>query len=380
MPALSRTWQRPPRSPATRPEPVKLQASATAQPIQDRGFVNKIARMVRFAKFSRVALAAVLIALAAGCSSGGAGGTGLDAALARVSDTAGNRAAIYYDNTAELTSLAGKSVNAEGYGQLRAWGAGELQEYVAQLPGTTGINLYNEDYSITVGVPSSLTLLAGGQDAATVTRQLAKLGFKKTPDGTLTSPGPLPDNTSYPSSMNQVKTSNADLLVGKTGASLSQVGSPAGTTLADDPGIKALAGCLGNVAAAVMLSGASSGITAKPTEIAAGVSQPASATATPHVVVCVSWPTQAAADTYAANAQKMLATGLSYRTGERYSAIFPHAAVTKVGGAAHVVEWQAEESQPETILIFNSADTDDLPALPACGNLPPAALSRIIGC
>jgi hypothetical protein len=84
-------------------------------------------------------VAAVLVAVIAGCSSGGSGSSGLETALARVSDTANNRDAIYYDNTAQLVSLVGSSLGAEskGYGQLRGMGALSLLSYLSTLPGDT---------------------------------------------------------------------------------------------------------------------------------------------------------------------------------------------------------------------------------------------------
>ena len=98
-------------------------------------------------------LAAVLVAVTAGCSGGGSGSSGLETALARVSDTANNRGAIYYDNTAELVSLAGSSLSAEsdGYGQLRGMGAPSLLSLISTLPGDTGINLLDENYAISAG-------------------------------------------------------------------------------------------------------------------------------------------------------------------------------------------------------------------------------------
>lgn len=335
--------------------------------------------MPDISRLARAALAAVLIAIVAGCSGGGPGGTSLQAALARVSDTANNRSFISYDDTAELVGLVGKNpaAPASGYGPLRGMGAGDLLSYEAELP-EAGISLFNEDYAITAGSPpSTLTLIAGGQDASAVTQRLTKLGFKKAQDGTLASPTP-PDLALYPPSMSRVKASQSDVLAASPGASLSQAGSPSGATLADDAAIKALAACLGNVAAALMVSGSAANVTAKPTEIAVGVSQPASASATPHVVVCVSWPTATAAAAYAANVRKALATGSSLATGRRYSATFSHATVTRVGGSAHVVEWQADEPTPET--IFEEVNNIDLPALPDCARLPAAAAARIIGC
>ncbi len=342
--------------------------------------------MTSISRFVRPILAAVLVAAVAGCSSGGgSGSSGLDTALGRVSDTASNRAIIYYDNTAELVSLVGKSLSAEstGYGQLRGMGASSLVSFIYTMASDTGINLFDENYAITAGQNPSVavTLIAGGQDASLVTGRMIKLGWKKDPDGTLTGPSPTAasgDGGQYALSLVKVQAENSDVLVGGPDANLSQIGSPSGTTLADDPDISALAGCLGNVVAATMYSGPSGSITADPTEVAVGITQPASAKATPHAVVCVSWPSQAAADTYASNVRKALSTGLSPVYDRRFSAYLPHATVTSVGGDAHVVEWQADPADVET--VFNMLNSSALPALPDCSKISRALAAQTIGC
>jgi hypothetical protein len=58
--------------------------------------------------------------------------------------------------------------------------------------------------------------------------------------------------------------------------------------------------------------------------------------------------------------------------------ILPHATVTSVGGDAHVVEWQANLSDVET--VFDMANSGGLPALPDCSKMPEAAAAQIIGC
>lgn len=335
--------------------------------------------MIRWA-----AAAAALVVAGAGCSGGASGGTGLEAALARVSDSANNQSSIYYDNTAELVSLAGTSLSAEAksFGALRGTGAPNLVSYLGTLTRDTGINLFGESYAITAGLPpASVTLVADGQDGSQVTGKMTKLGWKKGADGTLASP-PLStastDTAEYTISMRKVEAADSDVLFGGASADLGQIGSPSGSTLADDPGIKALAGCLGNVVAATMYSGRYAGIKADPTEVAVGISQPAKASDAPHAVVCVSWPTQSAADTYEANVRKVLATGLSLRTAERYSSLLRHATVTSVGGGSHVVEWQADPSTAET--VFQMQVSNDLPALPNCSRMTVIEAQRITGC
>lgn len=176
--------------------------------------------------------------------------------------------------------------------------------------------------------------------------------------------------------MDQVLPSGSDVVFGGKAAHLGQVGSPSGRTLAADPVIGELARCLGNVVAASIFTGA--GITEEPTEVAAGVSQPASGTATAHAVVCVAWPSQATAAKYAANVRKALSTELSYEYDQPYSVMLPNATVTSIGGSQHVIQWQADTpGGADTVLQM--ATSIDLPALPDC-NLPSAGKVLVIGC
>lgn len=233
---------------------------------------------------------------------------------------------IYYDNTAELVHLAGKNPQeTSGFALLRGWGANPITDLLQAL-------------SV---VPH---------------RQLC------------------PDQ--YLQYMDQVLPSGSDVVFGGKAAHLGQVGSPSGRTLAADPVIGELARCLGNVVAASIFTGA--GITEEPTEVAAGVSQPASGTATAHAVVCVAWPSQATAAKYAANVRKALSTELSYEYDQPYSVMLPNATVTSIGGSQHVMQWQADTpGGADTVLQM--ATSIDLPALPDC-NLPSAGKVLVIGC
>lgn len=346
----------------------------------------------------------VMVGLAtAGCAGSGpwavagsgSGSSGLEKALARIPDTPGMSNAIYYDNTAELTSLAGDGHAAQGngYGQLRGMGSGSfMMTDLAQLPADSGINLLNESYAVSAGgSPGQLTtLVAGGQNAPLITTRMARLGWKKGPDGVLSAPSGPPltvvhiGSSEYVIPFQRVRTVNSDVMTGERKTDLTQLGAPSGPTLAGDPVVKALADCLGNVAAATMVSGQGkriAGAPTAPTEMATGISSPASPGAAPQMVMCVSWPTQRAADAYLAKVKKALATGRSITNyPEPYSAMLWHSKVTSVGGAAHIVEWQADPAN--VALLLQMTTTDDLPALTDCSqfhDLSPAAATAL-GC
>jgi hypothetical protein len=113
--------------------------------------------------------------------------------------------------------------------------------------------------------------------------------------------------------------------------------------------------------------------------VAIGVRKPASNAATPHAIACVAWSSQAGATQYTADARKALTSGLSSATNQPFSALLSHPSVTDAGGSQHIVQWQADTTS-RADLIFDMYASRDLPALPDCTRVPPAARSRIIGC
>lgn len=340
----------------------------------------------RTPSFSRAIPAISLITLivaAAGCSGGGgSGGTGLQSALSRVADTASNRSEVTYDDTAALVQLAGTSpTSTKGFAELRGWGVPAVAEQVYALPGNAGFNLLGEDYSISAGnPPQSVSLMAGGQSASQLTSHLTGLGWKQRA-GKLVGPAPLTASSSAGTlaiDAAQVQATGSDVVFGTSAANLSMIGSPKGTTLASDPIISTLAQCLGNVVAADLFSGGYLG-GQKPAGLAVGISKPASNTATPHAVVCVSWSSQAAASAYASQVRQALSSGTSLPQDEPYSDFLTHPAVTTVGGSQHVVEWQADTPKSAQT-VFTMVDEIGLPALPDCQRLTQAEAAAITGC
>jgi hypothetical protein len=321
----------------------------------------------------------------ASCSSGGgSGGNSLDSALAQVGDTAATRTQIAYDDTADLVQLSGTGTgvsSTKGFALLRGWGS-SLAELFAPLAGDTGISIFKEDYAISAGTgPQMVTLLHGGQSGSLVTSRLAKLGWKQH-GGTLVGPpfsgGGSQKASLYELQLHVVQTAGSDVKFGGSGAKLSQLGSPSGSTLASNPVISALASCLGDVIAAQIGVGGYLG-GKHPVAVAVGVRKPSSDSATPRAVGCVAWSSQAAAAQYTTDAKKALSSGLSIATNEPYSTLLSHPAVTDIGGSEHIVQWQADTAS-RADLIFQMYERVDLPALPTCTKLPPQARSRVFGC
>jgi hypothetical protein len=338
----------------------------------------------RTSSFARaIPVIATLIVAVTGCSGGGgSGGSSLQSALARVADTAGNRSQVTYDDTAALVQLAGKNpTSTKGFAELRGWGVPAVAEVIYEVPGDAGLDLYGENYSISAGdEPKSVSLMAGGQSASQITSHLTGLGWKRSA-GKLVFPSPLTASSGagpLAIGMAQAQPTGSDLVFGGSAASLSQIGSPNGATLASDAVIGPLANCLGNVVAADLFAGGYLG-GKNPAGLAVGISQPSGNTATPHVVVCVSWSSQAAASTYAAQVRTALTSGLSLVANEPYSSLVTHPTVTTVGGSQHVVEWQGDTPKSATTVLQMVNDID-LPALPDCQKLTALEAERLTGC
>lgn len=328
--------------------------------------------------------AAALLTLTTACSGGSGAGTGLQAALGRVADTSGNRSQIWYDDTARLVSLAGTGASQKGFAPLRGMGAATIAQVPQLLAPATGISIYAENYAITAGAPPrDVSLLAGGQNAGTVTSRLTRLGWKRK-GSMLAAPSPLTmknasANAIYALNLAQVTASGSDIRYGGQHADLGQIGQPGGKTLASDPVISALASCLGDVVTAWIGSYTQAGLRTAPAEVAVGVLKPSGNSATPQAVACASWPSAAAAASYQRNLKTALATGASLSRGERYSALLKHASVRNAGGPQHVVAWQAG-TPGNAALVIEMVQNIDLPALPDCGRLPQADQVRIVGC
>jgi hypothetical protein len=96
-------------------------------------------------------------------------------------------------------------------------------------------------------------------------------------------------------------------------------------------------------------------------------------------VVCVAWPTQAAAGTYALELGRALSGGVSPDLGVPYSRLLSRPSVRDIGGNQHLVAWQAG-TPGNAGLPIQMAEDAALPALPSCAHLPPQAAPHVIGC
>jgi hypothetical protein len=325
---------------------------------------------------STLATACCLAALTAcGDSGGSAANTTLRQALGRIMATDDTRTMVAFDDTATLVTLAGREPGATGYGQLRGAGAGNLASYAQLITDKPGIRLLDASYTITAGTPPhQLGLIAGGQHADTVTQGLTSLGWH--PDnGQLKAPalGAVNDENlgTLALPLAQLRTDGADLIYGNTAAHLDAVRSRSTLgTLADDPTIGALAGCLGTVVAAVIATPKMSG-KLHPTAIALGVRAPAHNTDTPHMIGCLSWSSAGDATQYHTLLDRALREGASIATNQSWKDILTNTTTRDTGGDAHVVAWEADTPNSQPARGIQMLNNLDLPAFPCTDRMPP---------
>jgi hypothetical protein len=315
-------------------------------------------------------LAVAAMGTLAACGSGGGGasggGSGLEAALSRLADTSNSRALITYDDTAALVKLTGNIISGSGYAPLIGNGVGELMADASIVQSLAGINLLGEQYGISAGqAPATVGVVAGGQNAALVTRKLVAQGWKRQGQRLVMLPLNLNNDLDGATAglLSVVQPAGPDVVFALPKGNVSQAGTPAGETLEQDPRISALANCLGNVVAAD-ITNEDPFTTLKPTEVAAGVTAPASDTSVAHAVVCAAWPSSGTAARYASALHQALSSGSSPQFRERWSAILRDASVTNIGGSQNVVEWQAQTPQ-SVLTVFDMVESADLPALPS---------------
>jgi hypothetical protein len=324
-------------------------------------------------RYAAAAALALLAPLAAACS-GGPGARPVDpsltAALARVADTPGNRQQVWYDDTAALVRVAGRSWSRHGaYAALRGLGAPGLASSAPQI--SAGIDLIGDTYAISAGrPPAAVGLLAGGQRPAKVIRYLKALGWRRHGRGLAAPPFAAAVKGSTAEALIAlplalVAAAGTDLRYGYPAASLRQIGSPRGRTLAADPLVDALARGLGPVAAA-WIGTYPAGRTAAgpaPALAAVGVRAPAAGRSVPVAVGCTAWADAAAAAAYRRALQRaLLGGGLNPVTRQPFRRLLRHAAVRAAGGRHHLVCWQAR-TPGQGLLVFSMAGQHDLPGL-----------------
>ncbi|WP_344510488.1 hypothetical protein [Dactylosporangium maewongense] len=230
-------------------------------------------------------------------------GTAFLTALGRIEAGDATRKVVRFSDTTALNGLGAEWKALAGYGTHSA------------SPGEGyGINHTTATYAVTAGTGPIVTVLAGGQDPATVQAALTAKGW--TADGDrLIAPKQSADRAAgvYP----VVRAIGSDVLIGSAGATLDVVS--AARSLAGDPVPRSLADCLGGVVVAHYASTATGAV-------AVGTLRPSS-DAKIHAVVCSAAASPAAAE------QSAAAQRTAYGSG---TAPLANATVTVTGSVVRV--------------------------------------------
>jgi hypothetical protein len=340
-------------------------------------------RRVRTALASMCCLAA-LTACDDSSVSGSSGGSALSVALSRITATEDSRMSVTFDNTAALTELAGtaQGQRAGGYGDLRGYGAASLTIYGSTLADRPGITLTEAEFTVSAGLPPHMVgLVVGGQDAGKITGSLTDLGWREE-RGQLVAPGigEIEDAQlgALTLQLAQVLADGSDLVYGGAEADLGYAVLPFVPKLADDPRIKALSSCLGDVVAATVAVPHMRGAL-HPTAVAVGVRTPAKNTDTPRAVACLSWKSGAEADRYQELLDKALRESVSGVTAKPWKDMLADVTIQNLGGDEHVVSWEAKTPNNPPNLVLKMLNSLDLPAFPCSDKMTPEMRAQFPG-
>lgn len=284
-----------------------------------------------------------------GCSAGGSdeppGSTtstpstpaGIASALERVSaDARGDSLYVEYGNSAVLTDLAAEKPEAWQF--IFTYG---LSALAPLLDGSTvlGMDLSAADYALTVGEPPArLMLVAGGQDGAAVTETAEQLGYSGDPVLSQEMDVKVRETIT----VHSLVILDEDVALAGPEADLEWVDSN-GDSMLDDESVAALAGCLGDPAAAMLLD-------VDGTEVGLAIRATDSQTES---VLCLAGD-QNQADTIVDEIESGSTTN-----GMPYSEQFESASAEVSDGVIRVVLDNSENAPPNR--IFMMAQQRDLP-------------------
>lgn len=206
-----------------------------------------------------VAIVAVVGGLVAGCSSEEGPTSGLLAMLGKVRATPQSRAYIEYgdlDRQRELASAAPARTRS-----LRGTGLGNLAQYTVTVKDGIGLDLLGMHEAIRVGEPPEWAgLVVGDYDVDAVNKHLADRGvhrdgeddgvtsWSSAADNELRQDGPMAGVVPL-NEFTKVRTGGGSFAYAPN-KDLDWVADPGDDTLADDPALRDLADCLGDVLSA----------------------------------------------------------------------------------------------------------------------------------
>lgn len=333
----------------------------------------------------RSAIVVLSVLAAAGCTSvsgtavpsGGSSSSGpsstqttrLLTAMQRIDPTAmGGPVQFEFGDTRAIAGLGGGS---EVRQSLAGVGGQDVGVHAEQAKQVLGIDVAGSDMMLSAGVPpAELTLVIGGQSAAAITAAAGKSGW--TGSGTLTHPATLSDpDVELMLIATQIRPAGPDVAFGERYVDLGRVDD--GHGLAEQPGAAALAGCLGEVVAALAApvqppraapaAPSTSPATVALVHDAAGGVRATAGSAAITSVLCLTTSTSQDAERLAAAMRSALATGSSTRSVQKWSGLLPRAKVEVLTGTVPTVRVTADTTGKPADRVLSMLITSDLPGI-----------------
>lgn len=208
----------------------------------------------------------------AGCGSGGTtgqGGTGLRQMMTHLDADGPAAGYLEYGDMAHWRKLG--VVTENGPGQDRRWmaaigaGFGDLGVNASRLAEPTGLNVFATDQGAVFGIPPKTGIRVEGRlDSSAIRAKLTALGAKPreiggqegvslAEDNMIDMKGPQTAQLGLINQLNQVVVTDSALVAGPAAAPVASA-LGAGSSLADSPDHAAVADCLGDVVAAIVMA------------------------------------------------------------------------------------------------------------------------------
>jgi hypothetical protein len=315
-----------------------------------------------------ITVAAVL--LCAACSSGDgfgitgeSGGTGLRAALGRVAANDQTRQYVEYGDVARLSKLAG---DGERYITLLGYGFSPLANTYKIMAKELRFDPTKMDGAVLAGQPPDQAgVLWGDYDVDALERALADRDiasedsgdgkrWKVADDQEIDFEGPLVDIVPT-AGLNSIQTGPGVFAYSSTRAGVDSVTAPGDDTLADDPLMGRLAGCLGDVSAAVLTTK----VEGDPMSYGVGARIPADGAATE--VACLA-PVDGDAKALRDKVEQELKNGVVPSVRKPWAELLPNATVELVENGS-VVRIEAKPADGPVGRVIQLLQNRDLPAL-----------------
>jgi hypothetical protein len=286
--------------------------------------------MVR-SRLLAIALAAITLAGVVGCSDD-EGGSSLLAALGKVRATDSTRGYVEYGNVAAARALL--EADRKRFVTVTGFGLGNLRSYAKVVSEDLGFDPLTFRQAIAAGSPPDWSaIIWGDYDVKAVNNRFAEMGVERSNQGisttwTASADGKIRLNNPLarvagPSTLNNVRTAPGSFAYSPKRDTLFWVTDPGGDTLAEDPTMKTLAQCLGDVIAAIISRAENSTET-----LAVGVRAPSTTDVTE--VICVA-PGPRDPASIRDHATGELANGKSPRANRPWSELLPNAKVEVTG-------------------------------------------------